>query len=123
MTSRAGVGDMGILTQEAATNQGFQSLIPDEGVPSYFLYSMQQSISRQANRLASGSTFTEISGKQVAKIPEWIPTSHEERRKVGDFFANLDNLIAVNQRNVLEIQIREILFKRLRRELGWWDYR
>ena len=104
MTSRAGVGDMGILTQEAATNQGFQSLIPDEGVPSYFLYSMQQSISRQANRLASGSTFTEISGKQVAKIPEWIPTSHEERRKVGDFFANLDNLIAVNQRKLAKLK-------------------
>ncbi|WP_054690716.1 restriction endonuclease subunit S [Fructilactobacillus florum] len=32
MTSRAGVGDMAILSEPSATNQGFQSLIPNKGI-------------------------------------------------------------------------------------------
>ncbi|EEI20573.1 hypothetical protein HMPREF0497_0649, partial [Lentilactobacillus buchneri ATCC 11577] len=42
MTSRAGVGNMGILSLPAATNQGFQSMIPNEDIPSYFLFSMHE---------------------------------------------------------------------------------
>ena len=44
MTSRAGVGNMGILSLPAATNQGFQSMIPNEDIPSYFLFSMHEII-------------------------------------------------------------------------------
>lgn len=97
MTSRAGVGDMGILTVPAATNQGFQSMIPNEEVPSYFLYSMQSFISKKANRLASGSTFSEISGKQVSKISINIPAEKEEKIQIGKLFEQLNNFITVNQ--------------------------
>ena len=100
MTSRAGIGNMGILTEEAATNQGFQSLIPKEGVPSYFIYSLQPYISNIANKLASGSTFTEISNKTVKKIKLTIPNSDKEKNDVGTFFNKLDQLIASNQRNL-----------------------
>lgn len=100
MTSRAGVGDMGILTVPAATNQGFQSMIPNEEVPSYFLYSMQSFISKKANRLASGSTFSEISGKQVSKISINIPAEKEEKIQIGKLFEQLNNFITVNQRKV-----------------------
>lgn len=75
MTSRAGIGNMGILTEEAATNQGFQSLIPKEGVPSYFIYSLQPYISNIANKLASGSTFTEISNKTVKRLNSRFQTA------------------------------------------------
>nr|WP_277380046.1 restriction endonuclease subunit S [Weissella paramesenteroides] len=98
MTSRAGVGDMGILTVPAATNQGFQSMIPNEEMPSYFLYSMQSFISKEANRLASGSTFSEISGKQVSKIVINVPSEKGEKVQIGKLFEQLNNLITVNQR-------------------------
>ncbi|GKT03156.1 hypothetical protein OKN36_06920 [Furfurilactobacillus sp. OKN36] len=98
MTSRAGIGAMGILAEKAATNQGFQSIIPHTGVPSNFVYSMQQKVSRVANKLASGSTFTEISGKQLAKIEIAIPNSNVEKALIGDLFERMDTLIAVNQR-------------------------
>ncbi|MDF8368593.1 restriction endonuclease subunit S [Weissella paramesenteroides] len=100
MTSRAGVGDMGILTVPAATNQGFQSMIPNEEMPSYFLYSMQSFISKEANRLASGSTFSEISGKQVSKIVINVPSEKGEKVQIGKLFEQLNNLITVNQRKV-----------------------
>lgn len=97
MTSRAGVGDMGILKVPAATNQGFQSMIPNEDVPSYFLYSMQSFISKEANRLASGSTFSEISGKQVSKISINVPSEQGEKGQIGKLFEQLNKLITVNQ--------------------------
>ncbi|WP_317768510.1 restriction endonuclease subunit S [Oenococcus oeni] len=104
MTSRAGVGDMGILTQAAATNQGFQSMIPHKEMPSYLLYSMQFFISRMANKLASGSTFMEISGKQLAKIEVMIPGDSQERELLCNFFKNLDDMITVNQRKLNELK-------------------
>ncbi|OIM56203.1 hypothetical protein ATX80_00035 [Oenococcus oeni] len=104
MTSRAGVGDMGILTQAAATNQGFQSMIPHKEMPSYLLYSMQFFISRMANKLASGSTFMEISGKQLAKIEVMISGDSQERELLCNFFKNLDDMITVNQRKLNELK-------------------
>lgn len=98
MTSRAGVGNMGILSLPAATNQGFQSMIPNEDIPSYFLFSMHEIISKKANKLASGSTFTEISGKNTAKIKLYIPN------KLASFFFKLDNVIAANQRKVEKLK-------------------
>jgi type I restriction enzyme S subunit len=38
MTSRAGIGDLGILKIQAATNQGFQSLIAKQNISYEFLY-------------------------------------------------------------------------------------
>ncbi|WP_191979377.1 restriction endonuclease subunit S, partial [Fructilactobacillus florum] len=100
MTSRAGVGDMAILSEPSATNQGFQSLIPNKGIFSYFLYSMHDEISKEANRLASGSTFTEISNKQVNKINVFIPIAANERKLIANFFKYYDFYIAANERKL-----------------------
>lgn len=102
MTSRAGIGSMGILTQPAATNQGFQSLVP-KNTDSYFLFSMQPIISKLANKLASGSTFTEVSGKQVLKIKLVIPEINEQV-KIGDFFKALDALIKNQQAKISKLK-------------------
>lgn len=104
MTSRAGVGSMGILTEPAATNQGFQSLILKNMSMSYFVYSMQEIISKKANRLASGSTFTEISGKEVAKMSIIIPNSNDEIKYIGNLFLKLDNAIDLHQTKIEKLQ-------------------
>ena len=112
LTSRAGVGDMGILTESAATNQGFQSIIPNHDIPAYFIFSLQPLISKDANRLASGSTFTEVSNRSVTKIQIDIPTSIDERNDIAQLFLTVDQLIAANeckQKIVLKIQERFIL--------------
>lgn len=96
ITSRAGVGRMGILKYPASTNQGFQSLILNSATDEYFIYSMQPIISKLANRLASGSTFTEISGKQMEKIEIMIPTTGEQNR-ISSLMKCINNLIAANE--------------------------
>ncbi|MFT8742623.1 restriction endonuclease subunit S [Lentilactobacillus hilgardii] len=114
MTSRAGVGNMGILSLPAATNQGFQSMIPNEDTPSYFLFSMHEIISRKANKLASGSTFTEISGKSTAKITLYIPNKRSEKEKIAELFFDLDNRIAANQSKLEQLKrLKKLLMQKI----------
>ncbi len=95
-TSRAGIGDMAILRRSGTTNQGFQSLVL-KGSDTYFIYSMGHLIKAYAEANASGSTFLEISGKALGKMPVRLPDS-EEQQKIGSFFKALDRLITLHQR-------------------------
>ena len=96
-TSRAGIGNAAILRRSACTNQGFQSLVVSDCADVDFIYSLVDDIKHKAEIKASGSTFLEISGKQLAEIE--ISISHlEEQRKIGAFFRSLDDLITLHQR-------------------------
>lgn len=95
-TSRAGIGDTAILVKEGATNQGFQSLVVQDNCDVYFLYSMSNKIKNYALKNASGSTFLEISGKNLGKMPVLIP-SIEEQAKIGEFFRQLDEVIELKE--------------------------
>lgn len=113
ITSRAGVGNMGILKYPASTNQGFQSFIPDSNTDEYFIYSMQPFISRIANRWASGSTFTEISGKQMAKIEIGIPDTSEQK-KISELMKIIDNLIAANEDKLEQLKtLKKLLMQKI----------
>ena len=98
-TSRAGIGNAAILRRSACTNQGFQSLVVSDCADVDFIYSLVDDIKHKAEIKASGSTFLEISGKQLAEIE--ISISHlEEQRKIGAFFRSLDDLITLHQRKL-----------------------
>ena len=98
-TSRAGIGNTAILRHSACTNQGFQSLvIGDADV--YFVYSMSERIKKWAEEKASGSTFLEISGRQLETMPVNLP-SLVEQQAIGSFFSHLDDLITLHQRKRL----------------------
>lgn len=100
LTSRASLGEMAILTEKAATNQGFQNLVvKDNLITNQFLYYCQGVIQKYIYRTASGSTFLEISGKQLSKCP--IPTpSLTEQQKIADFLSALDDRIELQQEKV-----------------------
>ena len=101
-TSRAGIGNTAILRHSACTNQGFQSLvIGDADV--YFVYSMSERIKKWAEEKASGSTFLEISGRQLETMPVNLP-SLVEQQAIGSFFSHLDNLITLHQRKLELLQ-------------------
>ena len=73
-TSRAGIGNMAIMLTDGCTNQGFQSwVIDDTKIDIYFLYSLGRLLKHDAIRQASGSTFLEISNKEVKKLLLEIP--------------------------------------------------
>ena len=102
-TSRAGIGKTAILKNPGATNQGFQSIVLNNDNNTYFVYSMTDIIKEKAEKVASGSTFAEISGKMLSNL-EFMFTSKEEQKKIGEFFYNLDNLITLYQRKSDELK-------------------
>jgi len=101
-TSRAGIGDMAILARPSATNQGFQSLIVKDGFSPYFIYSAGKKIKEFALKHASGSTFLEISGKQLARMKILMP-SLEEQTAIGNYFQKLDTLINQHQQQITKL--------------------
>lgn len=99
-TSRAGIGNTAILGKEATTNQGFQSIVPNPNkLDSYFIYSRTNELKRYGEVTGAGSTFVEVSGKQMSKMSIMIPELLEQK-KIGSFFEQLDNTIALHQRKL-----------------------
>ena len=96
-TSRAGIGTAAILRRPACTNQGFQSIVVGDEADVYFLFSMTDHIKKCAEQKAAGSTFLEVSGKQLAAIDLKLPALSEQR-KIGSLFQSLDSLITLHQR-------------------------
>lgn len=96
-TSRAGIGNTAILRRSACTNQGFQSLVVNDDIDVYFVYSMTDRIKKFAEQKASGSTFLEISGKGLA-AGEFAFPSKDEQTAIGSMFKQLDSLITLHQR-------------------------
>ena len=60
-TSRATIGDVAITTEECATNQGFQSFVVNKNNNNLFLSNWLRFYKDNWLKLASGSTFLEIS--------------------------------------------------------------
>ena len=98
-TSRAGIGKMAILRKKSCTNQGFQSIVPHENeLDSYFIYSRSEELKRYGETVGAGSTFVEVSGKQMAAMNLMMPSTIDEQRKIGRYFENIDHLITLHQR-------------------------
>ena len=60
----------------------------------YFVYSLTPLITRKAIKIASGSTFLEISAKALGSIEIPIPPTLEEQQAIGAVFTRLDTLIS-----------------------------
>ena len=104
-TSRAGIGKTAILRRKGCTNQGFQSIVPhNEKLDSYFIFSRSEELKRYGETVGAGSTFVEVSGKQMANLRLMMPQTLIEQKTIGQYFANLDNLITLHQRKLEKLQ-------------------
>ena len=74
-------------------------MVLHDDINPYFVYSMTVMIKAKAERVASGSTFAEISGKMLGNLEFMFP-SKPEQDKIGGYFESLDNLITLYQRKV-----------------------
>ena len=105
-TSRAGIGNTAILGDTACTNQGFQSIVPDkEQLDSYFIFSRSKELKDYGERVGAGSTFVEVSGKQMSEMELLIPDL-DEQKTIGCFFERIDNLITLHQSKCNNIQVK-----------------
>lgn len=94
LSSRATIGRSSIALYESTTNQGFQSLIVNKQHNNEFVYYLIKNINKELIRKASGSTFLEISKKEVSKISSKFP-SIDEQEKIAIFLSKIDEKIAI----------------------------
>lgn len=109
-TSRAGIGKTAILTVKGCTNQGFQSIVPNiDKLDSYFIYSRSDELKKYGEAMGAGSTFVEVSGKQMAEMKLMMPSTLKEQQVIGNFFKNLDSLITLHQRKLIFLKSHRFL--------------
>ena len=126
-TSRAGIGKTAILARKGCTNQGFQSIVPHRGeLDSYFIFSRTEELKRYGELVGAGSTFVEVSGKQMAVMELMMPPTMREQQTIGGFFQQLDHLITLHQRECISFTGRAgslILTANKKRTTSSWEQR
>lgn len=93
-SSRAPIGYVAIAAVELTTNQGFKSFSPRAGVNSKYIYYWLIFSKHFAEKLASGTTFLEVSGKNAGLIPFPVAPRNEQTRiveKLEELLSDLDN--------------------------------
>ncbi|WP_208356008.1 restriction endonuclease subunit S [Helicobacter pylori] len=119
LTSRASIGDCAILKVVATTNQGFQSLIPLEKINNEFLYYLMLTLKNKLLKLASGSTFLEVSPNKIKNLLIPLPPLNEQiaianiLSDVDHYLYSLDALI-LKKESVKKALSFELLSQRKR---------
>lgn len=72
-SSRAPIGYISIAAGEVTTNQGFKSIVPKPEIGTAFVYYFLKYNLPVIKGMASGSTFKEVSGATMKKVPAFIP--------------------------------------------------
>ena len=85
-SSRAPIGYIAIAAGEVTTNQGFKSVVPKSEVGTPFVYFFLKNTLPVIEGMASGSTFKEVSGSTMKKVPAVIPDA-ETLAKFSNFCA------------------------------------
>ena len=114
-TSRAGIGKTAILAREACTNQGFQSIVPHkQELDSYFIFSRSSELKQYGELVGAGSTFVEVSGKQMSEMELMMPLALNEQQAIGTYFRRLDQLLSLHQRKLEKLrQIKKSMLERM----------
>ena len=117
LTTRATIGEVAIAQKECCTNQGFQSLVVNDGINNIFIANWIKQNKNELTKRAKGSTFAEISKSEVEKIPLVIPNT-DEQNKIAKFLTLLDERIATQNKIIEDLKllkntIRHTLFTQL----------
>lgn len=95
-SSRAPIGHIAISTTECRTNQGCKSFVPNNDmISTEWAYYAIHALTDEIKSRASGTTFKEISGKEMGKTWIPLPPLEEQRRiveKLNALFKDLDRL-------------------------------
>ena len=112
MTSRATIGEIGINTEVASTNQGFITLIPNKMYPLYFLVEWLKTNLDEIDQLSSGSTFKEInkSDFRCLKIIKSTPLVSEIEKLLIPFYSQIETTSALSEKLV---EFRSVLLSKM----------
>lgn len=103
LSSRAPIGHLVINSVPMATNQGCKGLVPSSKIDHKFLYYYLSSIVPLLNELGTGTTFKELSGGNLKKVPILLPPLKEQKRIIAlldEAFEGLDRARANTEANL-----------------------
>ena len=111
-TSRAGIGKTVILAKKGCTNQGFQSIVPySNKLDSYFIFSRTEELKKYGELVGAGSTFVEVSGRQMENMQLMIPKTIGEQHIIGVLFSTFDHLITLHQLEPFQLIFKAIAYR------------
>lgn len=118
LTSRAPVGYVSVAANDICTNQGFKSLVLEDGqIPEFWYYLLSANTETLLN-YSGGSTFKELSKRSLEQIEFLIPPI-EEQREIVSFMQALDLMIQAGDREIASAeQMRGDVARTLIRQVG-----
>jgi len=114
LCSRATIGEVKIAIAPMATNQGFKSLICRPRISNEFIYYKLLTMKQQMIERAFGSTFLEISTRNVAALEVAMPP-YEEQIAIAKILSDMDAELSVLEarfdkiRNLKQAMMQQLL--------------
>lgn len=113
MSSRATLGDCGILGKNMCTNQGFINIVCNEKICNTYLSYWIRQNKKYISRYAAGTTFLEIGRRQFKKLRIAIPEIGEQE-KIINLLTGIDNTIKVKRAKIFKLKnIKKSLMQNL----------
>ena len=100
VTSIASIGKNTLLRMDAGFNQQINSLTPTSENDSYFLLTQSEKWSKKMKQTAASATMQIVNKTDFSNISTYVPVHKEEQEKIGSFFKQLDDTIALHQRKL-----------------------
>lgn len=100
LSVRAPVGDIGKTDYDVVLGRGVAGI---KGNQFIFCTLTKMKENGYWKSLSTGSTFESITSNDIKEASVLIPNI-EEQRKIGNFFSNIENLIALHQRELDKLQ-------------------
>ncbi len=121
-TTRATIGKVSIALSECTTNQGFQSFVVNRYHSNDFLYYWLSEHVKEFIRRASGSTYLEISRREIEKI-RYVAPHIAEQQKIADFLSSIDTRIEQleKKKSLLEQYKKGLMQKLFGQEIRFKD--
>ncbi|MBN8279115.1 MAG: restriction endonuclease subunit S [Gammaproteobacteria bacterium] len=95
ITSRATIGECAINVMPMTTNQGFKNVVPFPEIDVEFLYYLMTMQKAGLISLCAGSTFLEISKKQLSAYEITLPRDRSEQTAIATVLSDMDADLAV----------------------------
>ena len=123
LTSRATIGEMSFNLIDCSTNQGFQSLIIKDSTLKNVVYFNNYKLKKQMQIYANGSTFLEISNKDVKKLKINISDKKEENLAIVKVLDCATRQVELQEQLVdkLKVQKKALMQKLLTPQPDWQE--
>ncbi|MCT3415807.1 restriction endonuclease subunit S [Lactobacillus helveticus] len=104
IVTRVGVGKLAFMPYEFASSQDFLSLSNLQVDCNFGMYSIYKMLQRELNNI-QGTSIKGITKADLLDKKTFVPIKVEEQQKIGSFFKQLDDTIALHQRKLKLLKV------------------